>query len=291
MSTIQHWIQLTRVRQWVKNLFVFVPPFFAGQILQPQVFTQSLIAFFSFSLVASSVYILNDSFDAGKDRLHPEKKNRPLAAGHITMSAARLGVAVLLMAGLLLGYIGGYWLMGILGFYFVMNVAYTLKLKHVALVDVTIIATGFLLRIFAGGFATGVPVSNWLVLIAFLLALFLALAKRRDEYLILLQGTNTRKAIEGYNLQFIDVSMVLLSAVTVVSYIMYTLSAQVQQAMGSQYLYLTTFLVILGILRYLQQTIVFEKSGSPTKLLWTDHFLQLIIVCWVVSFGVLIYLK
>lgn len=285
------WLKLIRVKQWAKNLFLFTPPFFAGAILLPGVLWHAVLGFFSFSLVASAVYILNDWFDIERDKRHPEKKKRPLAAGIIKVNVA-LGVMLLL---LVLGFLPAYWLgsyyAAVLGFYLVMNIGYTVKLKHIALVDVTIIATGFLLRIFAGGFATNIPVSTWLVLIAFLLALFLAMAKRRDEYLMMLDGNNTREAIEGYNLQFIDVSMVLIAAVTVVSYIMYTLSEQVQQAMGSQYLYLTTFLVILGILRYLQQTIVFKQSGSPTKMLWTDHFLQLIILLWVLSFGVMLYIK
>lgn len=285
------WIRLIRVKQWIKNLFLFIAPFFAGRILETEVLLQSVVGFFAFSFIASSVYILNDYFDVAKDKLHPQKMHRPLASGVISRQAAQAGIVVLF----LLAFATGYWLgqnfMVVLGLYFVMNIAYTIKLKHVALVDITIIATGFLMRIFAGGFATDIPVSHWLVLVAFLLALFMAMAKRRDEYLILLQGTNTRKAIEGYNLQFIDISMVMIAGVTVVSYIMYTLSASVQMRMGSQYLYLTTFLVILGILRYLQQTIVFERSGSPTNLVLTDRFLQLILLLWVLSFGVLLYIK
>lgn len=286
---IKSWFSLLRVSQWVKNLFVFIPVFFAGAFLHVDAVTHVAIAFVAFSLMASAVYILNDYFDIEKDRLHPEKKERPLASGLIKPSAA-LGVAIVLMVvSSVIAFQQNINLLYILATYLVMNVLYTVRLKHIALVDIAIIALGFLLRIFAGGVAADVPISKWLVIITFLVALFLGLAKRRDEYLIFLAGTNTRKAIEGYNLQFIDVSMVIMAGVTIVSYIMYTLSAGIKNTMDSEYTYLTTFWVVLGILRYLQITIVFEKSGSPTKVIWTDRFLQAVILGWIVSFVVLIY--
>ena len=178
--------------------------------------------------------------------------------------------------------IGGYWLM---------NIAYCLKLKQFAILDVTIIAIGFVMRVLTGGLATDIWVSHWLVMMTFLITLFLALSKRNDDYRIYEQtGIKPRVSITGYNKSFINEATAIVASVTMVSYIMYTMSEDVIARMGSQYVYLTSGWVLAGLLRYLQNMIVFGLSGSPTKSLVKDHFIQLCIIGWILSFFAIIYL-
>ena len=156
--------------------------------------------------------------------------------------------------------------------------------------DVAIIATGFVLRLFVGSAVTGIELTFWIVVITFLLALFMALAKRRSDVLLFLNtGAKTRKVIDGYNLRFLDSAMAIMASVVIVSYILWTTSTEVIQKLHSKYLYLTALFVILGILRYMQITLVDENSGSPTEILWKDRFIQLNSVCWVLVFAWILY--
>jgi len=280
-----------RPHQYVKNLFVFLPIFFGAKFLNFPCLLKTLVAFVCFSLTASSVYVFNDIHDIQQDRKHPIKKNRPLASGQITISAASLLLTVLFISGLGLSTV---FLplasLIVLAVYVILNVFYTLKLKHVAILDITIIAFGFVLRLLAGAIAGDIILSHWIIVITFLLALFLALAKRRDDLLIYLNnGEMVRKSIEGYNLIFVDTAMSIMAAVIIVSYVLYTVSAEVIQRFHTDKLYFTTFFVVMGVLRYLQITFVKEESGSPTKILLHDKFLQGIIVGWLILFGVIIY--
>ena len=178
----------------------------------------------------------------------------------------------------------------VLAFYVVLNLAYTLRLKHVAVLDVAIIALGFVLRLFVGSFVTGVPLSMWIVVMTFLLALFLALAKRRDDVLIYLEtGQKMRKVIDGYNLKFLDSAMVMMASVVIVAYTLYTISADVTSRLHSEYLYLTVLFVILGIMRYMQIAFVEEDSGSPTRVMLKDRFLLVVVVGWLATFFWIIY--
>jgi len=280
---------LMRVPQWVKNLFIFVPAFFAEKATDWQVETNLLLSFFAFSLMTSCVYIINDYMDIESDRQHPVKSKRPLAAGKINKQQAILVLIFLFFSSVVLAFLIKQNLLFVMFFYLIMNIFYSFKLKHIALLDITIISIGFLLRIFAGGIVADVPISKWLILMVFLLAMLLALAKRRDEFLISQEGKSIRKAIEGYNLEFINIAMVFMASITVVSYIMYTVSDEVSKRIANENLYLTSFFVILGILRYLQITIVYQRSGSPTKVLFTDTFIQLVLLGWIAMFGFLLY--
>jgi 4-hydroxybenzoate polyprenyltransferase len=179
----------------------------------------------------------------------------------------------------------------VVSIYFILNLAYSLKLKHVPLLDISIIAVGFVLRVVAGGVIPDIFVSHWILMMTFLLALFLGLAKRRDDVKIFMEsGKKMRKSIDGYNLEFINTGMVLMGGVTIVCYIMYTLSDEVVLRLGN-YLYLTSLFVILGVLRYLQITFVKENSGNPTKILLKDIFIQMVLVGFIISFVVLLYLN
>ena len=180
--------------------------------------------------------------------------------------------------------------MAILLFYVVMNIAYSIYLKHVAILDVTIIAIGFVLRLFMGSVVTGITLSHWIVMMTFLLALFMALAKRRDDVLIYQNtGKKMRKVIDGYNLQFLDIAMAIMASVVIVAYIMYTTSLDVMERMNSHYLYLTALFVIIGVMRYLQIAFVFVDSGSPTQIVLRDRFIQFTLLGWVISFVWILY--
>lgn len=283
-------IKLMRPHQYIKNFFIFLPLFFALKITDTTLFINAIIAFIAFSLTASAIYTLNDYHDMEEDKLHPKKKSRPLASGEITKSQAvtimmalgAIGFAIMAMLSLKA--------VAIMAVYVLMNIAYSFYLKHIAIIDVTIIATGFALRLFIGSAVTEIALSMWIVIMTFLLALFLALAKRRDDVLIYLDtGKKMRKVIDGYNLQFLDTAMAIMASVVIVAYVIYTTSPEVVARLHSEYLYLTALFVIIGIMRYLQIAFVFKDSGSPTKIVFKDRFVQLILIGWVLSFAWILY--
>jgi 4-hydroxybenzoate polyprenyltransferase len=281
--------RLLRMHQWVKNGFVFFPAFFAVVILRPEVLLRTGLGFLCFNFAASAIYMFNDLRDMQQDRLHPVKRYRPIAAGEVPLSM--VSWLSPLMAAIALG---GAWLVEprfamVLATYTVMNILYSLRLKQVPILDVSIIAVGFLLRIHAGGILARVPVSKWIELMTFLLALFIALAKRRDDLIQVEGGNGMRASLKGYNLQFVDACMITLAAITVQSYIMYTVSPEVVERMGSDKLHATSLFVILGMMRYFQLTLVEKRTGAPSKLLLTDRPIQLIILGWILSFGAILY--
>lgn len=282
--------KLMRPHQYIKNLFIFLPLFFAARITETPLLISAFIAFIAFSLVASAVYILNDYNDIEDDRQHPKKKSRALASGAITKSSAIGIMALLFIAGVAFMAPLSLTATGILLTYVIMNIAYSLRLKHVAILDVTIIALGFVLRLFVGSSVTDIPLSMWIVIMTFLLALFMALAKRRDDVLIYLDtGKKMRKVIDGYNLQFLDAAMAIMASVVIVAYTIYTTSSEVIARVQSEYLYLTALFVILGIMRYLQIAFVEKDSGSPTRIVLTDRFMQLTLFGWVATFVWVLY--
>ena len=289
MQRIKPYIILLRPHQYLKNLFVFAPLFFGGKMLQGDPLLATMLAFAAFSLAASSVYILNDYKDTEEDRAHPVKKFRPLASGEVSVEAAFILMVVLLLAGMGLAFLQNINLFAIICGYVLLNVLYSLRLKHLSLVDVFIIALGFVLRIYAGAAVTGIPLSVWIVLMTFLLALFLALAKRRDDILLAGQRRSVRKNIDGYTIELANSAMTIMASVIMVSYIMYTVSADVISKFHTDYLYTTAIFVLFGILRYLQITFVEHKSGSPTMILLKDRLLQYTLVAWIFSFVIMIY--
>lgn len=286
---------LLRPQQWVKNFFIFLPLFFHGDLANMPMLLNAVVAFFCYSFAASSIYCFNDIYDVEADRRHPKKCKRPIASGDVSIAQAYGLMALMLLLSLLLAYCAldtTHWeMIGVICFYYLMNIAYCVKLKQIALVDVFIIAIGFVLRVILGGVVNGIMLSHWIVLMTFLLALFLAFAKRRDDVVLYQEtGVLPRKNVNRYNLDFMNQALTIVSAVTLVAYVMYTVSDDVMRQFGSHYIYLTTVYVLAGILRYLQITIVDVKSGSPTKVLMKDHFVQLCIAGWVASFLILIYL-
>jgi len=287
-------IKIMRPKQWLKNVFVFVPAFFAGSISDVRAIWAGLVAFAAFSLAASAVYCLNDIIDVEDDRRHPVKCRRPVASGAVTVAWARRLMALLAAAAVSLTMLldaGAAETAGVIVFYMLLNAAYCVRLKQYAIVDVCVIASGFVLRLLAGGFATEVVLSRWIVLMTFLLTLFLSFAKRRDDVIRMnATGEAPRKNTVRYNLTFINQAVTISAAVTLVCYIMYTVSPEVCGRTHTQYLYLTTVFVILGLLRYLQITVVDERSGEPTKVMLRDRFMQAVVLLWALSFFVIIYI-
>lgn len=286
---LKQYIKLARVHQYTKNSFVFAPLFFGFLLFDFESVINSSIAFFAFCLISSSIYVLNDMLDYKSDIIHPKKKYRPIASGKISKSHASIFMIVLFMLGIFLCIATNIKILTPILIYFILNILYCIKLKHIAIVDIFIIATGFVLRIFAGSEAIGVQPSHYIIILTFLLAIFLALAKRRDDVILNEKGLKARSSIDGYNKQFLDIAMGLSASLCLVCYILYSIGEYATQRMHSDKLYLTSIFVMLGIFRYMQITFVAEKSGSPSKIVLKDRFLQVVILCWLSSFCILIY--
>lgn len=289
---MKSYLSLIRVHQWIKNLFVFAPLFFSGHLLQVDKLQLSLVAFIAFCLNASSLYIINDIADVEKDRLHPIKRNRAIASGKISKTKALLLFFLCATVSFVLAFSMDSYLSLVLLIYFALNLLYSFWLKKIHLIDVFIIAIGFVLRVLAGGVITGIEISHWLYIMTFLIALFIAFAKRRDDVLIQINsGEKMRQAIDGYNLEFISSAISLLSGVLIVAYLLYITSPEITERFRNKHAYISALFVIMGILQYLQITLVQNKSGSPTKLLLKDTFLQVTVALWVLFFAFIIYIR
>jgi len=291
-------IKLLRPYQWMKNLFVFAPVFFNGSVLDIDYLLPSFMVFFSFCMAASSIYCFNDIYDAETDRMHPIKRNRPIASGAVSKNMGYCLMIICLVLSIIMIF-SFCWhsdsariiIFTLILFYVLLNIAYCVWLKHKAIVDVFIIAMGFVIRIYAGGAATGIELTNWLVLMTFLLALFLAFAKRRDDVAMYeTTGKVVRDNITRYTLDYMNQVIGIIASVTMVCYIMYTVSPEVIDRFHSSKIYLTSVFVLAGIVRYLQVTMVDVKSGSPTKVLLHDKFIQTCVFCWILSFVLIIYI-
>ncbi len=285
-----------RPAQWLKNVFIMLPLFFSRNIMSADGLINAAYTFVAFSLAASSIYCFNDIMDVEADKLHPKKSKRPIASGKITLPQAYAAMFVLIVAAILSLFAlpngsARTGTVAIVVIYYVMNIAYCFGLKHIAIIDTFIISTGFVIRVLAGGISTGTWVSQWIILMTFLLALFLAFAKRRDDVVIFNNcGKKMRRNITRYNLEFLNNAISIIAAMTMICYIMWTMSQAVIERLGTEQLYITSIFVLLGMMRYMQLTIVDAKSGSPTNILQRDKFIHLCILGWIISFIVIIYM-
>jgi decaprenyl-phosphate phosphoribosyltransferase len=286
------YLTLLRPKDWAKNLFLFIPLFFSGDFFHWYLYPKLILGFIAFSLVASSIYIINDYRDIEDDKKHPEKKSRPLASGKVSKPAALIICVLLLITGFAIAFFIRDKFLFVLGIYFILNLAYSFGLKTIPILDIIIVAIGFVLRIKSGAVIAMIGLTEWLNIMVFLLALFMAIGKRRDDVLLKLSsGTDMRKSIKGYNLEFLNVVLALVCAVIVVAYFMYTMSPDVIRRMGTYRLYYTCLFVLAGILRYLQIIFVHSAAGSPTRILYKDRFIQISILLWITSFYLIIYMK
>ena len=286
------YLKLLRPKDWAKNLFLFVPLFFGREIFNLDKLFHVSLGFIAFSCIASSIYIINDYKDREDDRKHPVKCKRPLASGAVSPTSALVICAILVVAGFGLAWYIRDKFFFVLGIYFLINLAYSLGLKAISILDIFILAAGFVLRIKGGSVISYVPLSEWIIIMVFLLAVFMAIGKRRDDVLLKISsGADMRKSIKGYNLEFLNVLLSFVCAVIVVAYLMYTMSPITIANTGSSRLYYTCIFVLAGIMRYLQIIYISTDSGSPTKILYKDRFIQITLILWGISYILLLYLK
>ena len=283
-------IKLLRLAQWSKNVFVFLPLFFDKKLTDVHVLMLTFVCFIIFSLAASSVYCLNDILDREADAQHPVKCKRPIASGAVSVTSGWMAMLACVAIAAVLTVWQLPQVAWILVGYLILNIAYSLWLKHVNLIDVLIVAVFYVLRVLAGAQAGNIVPSQWIVVMTFLLALFLVLGKRRDDVMIQAKkGIVVRRGAANYNVQFINMALTMVATVTIVAYMIYTMSEKVATRFGSHYVYCTAVFVLAGILRYLQLTVVENRSDSPTKVLLHDRFIQFCLLGWIISFLVIIY--
>lgn len=279
-----------RPLDWIKNVFVFAPVFFSGEAAQVEKLALVGLVFLAFSAMSSAVYIFNDVRDREFDRSHPTKRERPIASGALPVGVAIGSACFLAAVSVALVYVSPPVLAVVLA-YGGMNVLYSLKLKHVVILDVFTIAAGFVLRVFAGGLIIHVEPSSWLIMATFLLSLFLGLAKRRHELLLMRQVANShRPVLEQYTIPLVDILTAVVTPVTLITYILYTLDSTTMARFHSSKLYLTAAFVVFGIFRYLYLIHRKDLGGSPTQLVIKDQPLRTAILAWVVTFGIIVYI-
>ena len=286
-------IRLIRPHQWVKNLVVLLPVFFGGALLHIESVYAGLVTALCFSFAASSIYCLNDIVDVEDDRQHPVKCHRPMASGAISIPQGYTLMFLMFILSMLSTFLlcqSQLETACVILFYWLLNIAYCLKLKQYAIIDVCVVSFGFVLRILAGGYATSIHLSKWIVLMTFLLMLFLSFAKRRDDVVRMNEtGHAPRQNTIRYNLTFINQAITITSSVTLVCYIMYTVSPETIQNFHTDYLYLTSVFVLVGLLRYIQIAVVDKRSGNPTKVMLHDRFMQFVVLAFGLAFLFIIY--
>lgn len=286
-------IRLIRPHQWVKNLVVLLPVFFGGALLHIESVYAGLVTALCFSFAASSIYCLNDIVDVDDDRRHPVKCHRPLASGAISIRQGYILMFLMFILSMLSTFLlrqSQLETASVILFYWLLNIAYCLKLKQYAIIDVCVVSFGFVLRILAGGYATSIHLSKWIVLMTFLLMLFLSFAKRRDDVVRMNEtGHAPRQNTIRYNLTFINQAITITASVTLVCYIMYTVSPETIQNFHTDYLYLTSVFVLVGLLRYIQIAVVDKRSGDPTKVMLHDRFMQFVVLAFGLAFLFIIY--
>ncbi len=289
---IKKTLHLLRVSQWIKNLFVFVPLLFSRHLFEAAYSSKVFIGFIIFSFVSSIVYILNDISDVESDKMHPVKKNRPIASGAISVGLA-YKIAAVITAGTIaiLPYTNVYF-GSVVGLYLVINYFYSKKLKHLVLLDVFSIAAGFMLRVIAGAVIIDVYISSWLMLTTMFISLFLAIMKRRSEIELVKDdagsGGTTRKVLEHYSVTFTDQIATITAAGVIICYALYTVSERTVKAFGTENLIYTTPFVAFGIFRYM--FLVYKDKGeNASEILITDMQMIINISLYLLSIILIIY--
>ena len=282
-------LRLMRPHQWVKNSFVLTGLIFGHAWHSPTLVIQAFTAFAAFCLISSTIYVINDIIDIEEDKHHPTKRNRPLPSGKLTISTAAIFAAILGVAGLLLAALASYKVVIILLIYGLMNLAYSVKLKHIVILDVFIIATGFMLRILAGTLGLGIPPSQWLLLCGLMVTLFLGFSKRRAE-IIVLSGDKTahRKVLEEYSPVLLDKMIVITAAGLIMSYSLYTMSAETILIHRTANLVYTVPFVIYGVFRYIYLLHHQRSGGDPSRDLVRDPHMLTVLLAWFITTIVLI---
>lgn len=290
-STLLAFVESLRPGQWVKNGFVFSALIFSRGLTDWHRDAHVLAAVVIFCIASSAVYLINDVMDVAEDRRHPLKRLRPIASGRLSVRSALISAALLALSGLIGAWVLDRWFLGVVAIFLAVNLLYSMFLKRVMLVDVFMIATGFVLRVLAGAVVIHVEVSAWLIACTTLLALFLALAKRRHELMLLKNDAAGHRAIlANYTPYFLDQLIGVVTASTVMSYTLYTLSEDVKTKFPGKRLELTIPFVLFGIFRYLYLIHQNEGGGNPTRLLFTDAVLLAVVLMWATAVVFIIYI-
>ncbi|MEZ5461098.1 decaprenyl-phosphate phosphoribosyltransferase [Dokdonella sp.] len=287
MPRLSALIELARPTQWIKNGFVLLPLFFAHAMFDTSAMQGAVLATAAFCLVASAVYAFNDARDAERDRRHPDKCQRPVARGAVSADTAYVLTVALAGAGLVLAALVNIDVAAVIGAYFVMQLAYSLGLKRIAWLDVGIVASGFALRILAGGLAAGVPLTPWILAMGFLLALMLALGKRHGDLTHV--SDSASRATSAYNLKSIERTLAVLGGAVVLAYIFYTFSPDVLARHGHHALFFSTPWVLLGVFRYLFLVFKRGSGGDPSRLAVRDPVLLVSTVGWLTTLALILY--
>jgi 4-hydroxybenzoate polyprenyltransferase len=284
-------VKSMRPRQWTKNIFIFAALVFDKQLLIPASFLRTLAGFVLFCLVSSSVYIFNDLADIEADRQHPEKKNRPIASGKLPLGAAWIAGIALVLISLACGYLLSVPFAIVVATYFLLNLAYSKWLKHILILDVLVLAAGFVLRVDAGVRLIQVErFSPWLYVVMTLLALYLGFGKRRSELALLSDdAASHRKVLEGYTIPLLDQYIMIVTGMTIVGYSFYTFSAPNVPANHS--MMLTIPFVVYAIFRYLYLIEVEHSGGAPEEILLSDRPFQISMVLWAIAVLAVFYLS
>ncbi len=289
MKTLLPLLRLMRPYQWVKNTFVFAGLLFGHAWHDQAAVMQVMMAFAAFCLVSSAIYTLNDLVDVEQDKQHPKKRLRPLASGEVSVFAAILLAVLLGTAGLLLAYLASPVVLLILAGYALMNIAYSLRLKHVVILDVFIIATGFMLRLLAGTLGVGIPPSQWLLLCGLMVTLFLGFAKRRAEIIALTEDKAAhRRVLAHYSPVLLDKMIGITASGVIMSYSLYTMNADTIRIHGTSNLIYTVPFVMYGMFRYIYLLHHQSRGGDPSHDLVRDPHLFISLGAWLLATMLLI---
>lgn len=287
---MQALIRLARPGHWIKNSVVLAALFFAGVANNSGSVLLALAAAGAFCLLSSGIYTLNDIIDREQDKKHPLKKDRPIAAGEITVATATILFVVLTASGFASAWLIGHNLLVVAGLFFILNVLYSFWLKNIVILDVMSIALGFVLRAYAGAAAIDVPASKWMIINTLFLALFLGFGKRRHELVFLEEkATDHRKILGKYSPYLLDQLIGVVTATVVVAYMLYSISTEVSEKLGTEYLYFTVPFVVYGIFRYLYLIHKEDEGGSPTQVMISDKPLLINIILWLLTVIVILY--
>jgi 4-hydroxybenzoate polyprenyltransferase len=282
-------IRSMRPEQWLKNGFVLAPIVFAGRVGDPESWVRILLAVAAFCAASSATYLVNDIIDREADRAHPVKNTRPIASGKLSVGLALVVSAILVTAAIAVAMFLGGWFPAVLITYVALVVLYSAALKRAVFLDVLVVAAGFVLRVVGGAVAIDVPVSRWILLVAYLLALYLALGKRRTELVVLgSEAGNHRVVLGQYTLPLVDSAISVVLGATVLAYALYTVASDTVAKVGSEGLMATVPIVLYGLFRYLYLLHRHELGGSPTRALITDRPLLICVVVWMVVAAVVI---
>ena len=294
---MKSYFKLIRVHHWVKNFLIFLPLIFSGQLQNVPLLVTAFLGFFAFCLLSSFVYVLNDIKDIEQDRQHPTKKNRPLASGKISVQAAKisLGVLIVLAAALLFPACKAGWGWGFAAVYLVVNLCYSNGAKNVPLLDIVLLVSGFMVRVFFGSAITGIEISNWLYLTVFTSCTYLALGKRRNEYRLAqsaprdMNSSKTRSVLKFYNYEFLDKNMSICLGLTITFYALWCIDPVTVKKIGSPYLVWTVPLLIILGMKY-SLNIENDSDGDPVEVILADKTLLLLGLIFAGILGAMVYI-